>query len=74
MADKLLKDQVIFGVRDDSVREKLLQEGQLTLAKTIDMLRAAESPSAQAKDMTTASPAEVNQDTAKKQRGQSQHK
>ena len=55
MADKFLKDQIIFGVRDDSVREKLLQERQLTLLKTIDMCRAAESASAQAKDMATAS-------------------
>ena len=59
MADKFLKDQIIFGVRDDSVREKLLQERQLTLPKTIDMCRAAESASARAKDMATASPTEV---------------
>ena len=66
MADKFLKDQIIFGVRDDSVREKLLQERQLTLPKTIDMCRAAESASVQAKDMATASPTEVNRVTGKK--------
>ena len=65
MADKFLKDQVIFGVRDDSVREKLLQERQLTLPKTIDMCRAAESASVQAKDMATASPTEVNRVTGR---------
>ena len=63
MADKFLKDQIIFDVRDDSVREKLLQERQLTLPKTIDMCRAAESASVQAKDMATASPTEVNRVT-----------
>ena len=66
MADKFLRDQVIFGVRGDSVCEKLLQERQLTLPKTIDMCRAAESASVQAKDMATASPTEVNRVSGRK--------
>ena len=66
MADKFLKDQIIFGtMRDDSVHETLLQERQLTPAKTIDMCRAAESAGA-AKDMTTTSPTEISRVTAKK--------
>ncbi len=60
MTERFLKDQVIYGVSDDAIKEKLLQERDLTLAKCLDMCRAAESASAQARDMNSGSSAEVN--------------
>ena len=53
MTDKLLKYQTIFGIRDTTVREKLLQvqERKLTLETCIDMCRAAASANKQAKDV-----------------------
>ncbi len=60
MRDKLLKDQVITGVRDTELRERLLQQRGLSLTKCIDMCRAAESASSQAKEMGQAAAAEVN--------------
>ena len=32
--DEILRDRLVFGIRDDKVRERLLREMQLTLAKT----------------------------------------
>ena len=32
--DEILRDRLIFGIRDDKVRERLLREPRLTLAKT----------------------------------------
>jgi len=45
--DEILLDHLVFGIRDDKVRECLLRETQLTLAKTDEMCRAAESMTAQ---------------------------
>lgn len=60
MTDHMLKSQVIRGVREDATRERLLQERQLTLAKCVDMCRAAESASTQARDMASGTNADVN--------------
>ena len=66
MDENSLKDQVIVGIQDDNLQEKLLQEWQLTLTKYIDMCCTAESASAQAKEMTASSAVEVNQVTDNK--------
>ncbi len=63
MEDKLLKDQVITGIRNSVLRERLLQKRGLSLAKCLDMCRASESASSQAKEMAQAAApttAEVN--------------
>ena len=39
----------MFGIRDDKVRERLLRESKLTLAKTDEICHAAESMMAQMK-------------------------
>ena len=47
--DKILRDCLAFGIREDKVRERLLRETQLTLAKTDEICRAVESMMAQMK-------------------------
>ena len=47
--EEILRDRLIFGIRDDKVRERLLRESNLTLAKTDEVCRAAESMVAQMK-------------------------
>ena len=39
----LLRDRLIFGIHDSKVRERLLRETNLTLIKTDEICRAAES-------------------------------
>ena len=47
--DEILRDHLVFGMREDKVRERLLRETQLTLAKTDEICCAAESMMAQMK-------------------------
>ena len=64
MHDRLIKAQIILGVPDVTLQEKLLQERKLTLEKCIDMCRAAESAATQMKDLSAKS--EVNRVSFKK--------
>ncbi len=41
--DEVLRDRLVFGIRDSKVRERLLREPNLTLARTDEVCRAAES-------------------------------
>ena len=41
--NEILRDRLIFGIHDTKVRERLLRETKLTLMKTDDICRAAES-------------------------------
>ena len=50
--DNFGKDRIIFGLRDHALRERLLQEKDLTLAKCIGMILAAEAASNHLKAMT----------------------
>ena len=45
--EELLRDHLVFGIRDDKVRERFLRESNLTLAKTNEICHAAESMEAQ---------------------------
>ena len=60
MQDEFLKDQIIFGLIDSTTREKLPQERPLALNKCLDMCRAAESATKQAKEIAAGAKAEVN--------------
>ena len=42
LKDSLLRDRIVFGVKDDQTRKKLLQDRKLTLKKYIDLYRSAE--------------------------------
>ena len=46
---EIFRDRLIFGIKDDKVRERLLRESNLTLVKTDEICCAAESLSAQMK-------------------------
>ena len=45
----LIRDRIVCGIRDDSVRRRLLREADLTLEKAIDVCRANEITSSQVK-------------------------
>ena len=47
--EELLRDCLVFGIRDDKVRERLVHESNLTLAKTDEICHVAESMAAQMK-------------------------
>ena len=47
--DSLIRDRIVCGIRDDSVRRRLLREADLTLEKAIDVCRANEITSSQVK-------------------------
>ena len=47
--NELLRDRLVFGIRDAKARERLLRESKLTLEKTDEICRAAESMVAQLK-------------------------
>ena len=47
--EEILRDRLVFGIQDDKVRERLLREADLTLKKTDEICRAAESMAAQMK-------------------------
>lgn len=56
--DSLIRDQIIIGIRDNTVRKRLLQERKLTLNRCIDMCRSAEATTSRMKTM--GNDAEIN--------------
>ena len=48
----LLRDKIVFGVRDDRTKERMLRDADLTLQKALDACRAAESTKVQMREMT----------------------
>ena len=57
--DDLLRDRIIFGIADNKVRERLLREPELNLAKTLDICRASEMSQAQIKAVREFNPPNV---------------
>ena len=47
--DSLIRDQIVVGVRDNTVRKRLLQERKLTLNHCIDTCRGAEATTSRLK-------------------------
>ena len=47
--EEILRDKLVFGISDTKVRERLLRENKLSLAKTDEICRASESMLAQMK-------------------------
>ena len=62
--DSLIRDKIVYGIRDLAVKERLLREPDLTLGKCLDICRSVESSRQQAKSMMSqvesTEPAEVN--------------
>ena len=52
LKDEMIRDRIVCGVRDGSLRKKLLQVPELTLEKCIDMCRSAEVRSTQLEAMS----------------------
>ena len=42
LTDELIKDRVVCGINNDTVRARLLRETDLTLTKAVDICRASE--------------------------------
>ncbi len=53
LKDDLIRDRLVCGIRDNSVRRKLLQESKLTLERCVDVCRAAEATKNQLKDIAS---------------------
>ena len=53
--DSLIRDRIVFGVRDEKTKERMLRETDLPLNKSLDICRAAESTKAQMREMTRTS-------------------
>ena len=49
---ELIRDKFVFGLTDDSLKERLLREASLTLSKAIEIAQRSESSKQQIKDMT----------------------
>ena len=43
LQDSLIKDRIVCGIDDKSIRERLLRDNDLTLKRAIDIVRAAET-------------------------------
>ncbi|XP_018406587.1 PREDICTED: uncharacterized protein LOC108782731 [Cyphomyrmex costatus] len=55
LADELLRDKIIFGVQSKTLQQRLLEEDNLTLGRTINMCRAWERASKQVEQATAMS-------------------
>ena len=51
LGETLLRDRVVLGVKDNSVRKRLLQERKLTLEKALDICQSTETTSKQLQNM-----------------------
>lgn len=51
LADQMIRDRIVCGIKDNAVRKKLLQEADLSLQKCVDICRAAEKTATQIKSM-----------------------
>lgn len=56
LSDGLLRDKIVYGIRNDSVREKLLAEEDLTLEKAIQICKISEQASKQLEEFKNPKP------------------
>ena len=49
---QMLRDKIVFGYRDQKVKERMLRESSLDLKKALDICRAAETTKVQMKEMS----------------------
>ena len=54
MQDRMIRDRIVVGIRDNGTRKKLLAESKLTLNKCVDICRASETTAKQLKEMCQA--------------------
>jgi hypothetical protein len=60
LRDTLLRDRIVLGIQDNSTRKVLLQKRQLTVHRTIDICRGAESTKLQLKSLGSSDRESVN--------------
>ena len=53
LQESLIRDRIVVGLRDNSVRKRLLQESKLTLKGTIDICKSSETTHRQLKAMNS---------------------
>ncbi|XP_060083465.1 uncharacterized protein LOC132563689 [Ylistrum balloti] len=53
LCDSLIKDRLVCGVRDETIRARLLRDSDLNLKKAIDICRASEMSASQLKSLTS---------------------
>ena len=58
--NRMIRDRLVMGIRDDRVREKLLEEKGLDLVKAVQICKAHEASKLQVKLMGAATEASVN--------------
>ena len=64
--DSLIRDRIVFGVKEPAFRKKLSQERQFTLEKAIDICKSGETTAQHLKDLATAT--DMNEENALKLR------
>ena len=58
--DGLIRDRIVCGMRNQTIKERLLRESELTLQKTLDICRASEVSRKQVKSLNDQSSANVD--------------
>ena len=71
LKDGLIRDRIVCGIRNQTLKERLLREADLTLKKAVDICRAAEISREQVKSLTDSKPADV--DALNKSYGKQRH-
>ena len=56
---EMIRDKVVFGIQDMTLKERLLRESELSLQKVMDICRAAETSRQQVRDMSAFAGAEA---------------
>ena len=64
---ELIRDKFVFGLIDDSLKERLLREASVTLTKAIEIAQQSESSKQQIKDMKSLQ--KINVDALKGRHG-----
>ena len=60
LKDGLIRDRIICGIQNQTMKERLLREADLTLKKAIDICRAAEVSREQVKSLTERNSADID--------------
>ena len=58
--DLMIRDRIVFGVKDTQLKSRLLRDSDLDLKKALDICRAAESTRAQIKEMAQGTSTQID--------------
>ena len=70
LQDSLIRDQIVMGVRDKKITERLLREPELSLKRAAEICQAAEAANVQLQTLTGQTSADVHTVKKKDFRGQ----